>query len=81
MRYTHYYEAVEREGDKYVAEAKYTFNGKTFEDFAEVDTVSQAHAKLREFRAEFREFLRVGVGDPERIREDVERDALEGTTI
>lgn len=76
MKYDYYYEAVQNEGDGYVAECKYTFDGKTYDDFAEVDTVTAAHAKLREFRADFRKYLR----EETRSREDYEAMAAEGTT-
>lgn len=58
MNYSEYSEVVLFEDGKYVVQAQYEFNGVTFEDVAVVDTVTEAHAALRKFRAEFRDELK-----------------------
>lgn len=58
MNYSAYSEVVLFEDGKYVAQAKYEFNDHSYEDTAVVDTVTEAHAALRKFRAEFRDELK-----------------------
>lgn len=55
MKYTDYYERVSKDEAGYAVEAVYEFGNVGLEYGATVDTVTAAHAKLREFRADFRQ--------------------------
>ena len=57
MKYTRYFEVVENDGNGYVVEANYEFNGEMYHAAADVETVSQGHTLLRQWRAEFRDVL------------------------
>jgi hypothetical protein len=58
MKYVEYRESIEKVGAGYHVDVYYSFNGKHFDAFQPVKTATQAQAKLREFRAEFKKELK-----------------------
>lgn len=77
MKYSDYYERVSKSDNGYDVEAVYEFDGTGLEYGATVDTVTAAHAKLREFRADFR----LQVNSPSEVDIDpVTHPSYQGTT-
>lgn len=57
MKYTEFYESVEKNGRDYVALAEYQFDGFRFDGRLVCNSASDALATLRIFRADFRQGL------------------------